>query len=150
MSPEKHFTQQEKDRMVASIQEAERNTSGEIRVHFENYCKKDVLDCAVEVFKELKMHKTSQRNGVLLYIALEDKKMAIIGDSGINEKVPDHFWDSIKNRMIEKFRQGEICEGVCEAVLAAGEQLKKYFPYQTGDINELPDELSFKTQKQES
>lgn len=150
MSPEKHFTQQEKDRMVASIQEAERNTSGEIRVHFENYCKKEVLDCAIQVFKELKMHKTAQRNGVLIYIALIDKKMAIIGDAGINEKVPENFWDRIKDRMVERFRKEEICEGVCEAVLAAGEQLKKYFPYQADDVNELSDEISFKTQKQES
>lgn len=150
MSPEKYFTQQQKDSMVASIQEAERNTSGEIRVHFENYCKKNVLDCAVQVFRELKMHKTALRNGVLIYIALKDKKMAVIGDAGIDAKVPDHFWDAIKNRMVERFRQGEICEGVCEAVLAAGEQLKKYFPRRPDDVNELPDEISFKTQKQES
>lgn len=145
MSPEKYFTQSQKDAMVTAIGQAEKNTSGEIRVHFENYCKKDVLDCAVQVFKELKMHKTTQRNGVLFYIALLDKKIAVIGDAGINAKVPDNFWDHIKNRMIERFKEGQICEGVCEAVLEAGQQLKRYFPCGVEDINELPDDLSFKS-----
>lgn len=144
LSPEKHFTSEQKDAMVAAIQEAEKNTSGEIRIHFENYCKKDVLDCAAEAFAQLKMHKTALRNGVLVYIALEDKKMAILGDAGINAKVPANFWNEIKNRMIENFRKGQICEGVCNAVREIGIQLKTYFPYQTEDINELPDEISFK------
>ena len=144
LSPEKHFTLEQKEAMVVAIQEAERNTSGEIRIHFENYCKKDVLDCAAQVFAQLKMHKTALRNGVLVYVALEDKKMAILGDAGINAKVPFDFWDEIKNRMIETFRQGLICEGVCEAVRGIGIQLKKYFPCQPGDINELSDEISFK------
>ena len=144
LSPEKHFTLEQKEAMVVAIQEAERNTSGEIRIHFENYCKKDVLDCAAQVFAQLKMHKTALRNGVLVYVALEDKKMAILGDAGIKAKVPFDFWDEIKNRMIERFRQGLICEGVCEAVRGIGIQLKKYFPCQPGDINELSDEISFK------
>lgn len=144
LSPEKHFTSAQKEAMVAAIQEAEKNTSGEIRIHFENYCKKDVLDCAAQVFAQLKMHKTALRNGVLVYVALEDKKMAILGDAGINAKVPANFWDEIKNRMIEKFRQGQICEGACEAVREIGMQLKKYFPCQAEDKNELPDEISFK------
>lgn len=144
MSPENYFTEEQKDTMVKAIQEAEKNTSGEIRIHFENHCKKDVFECAKETFALLNMHKTAQRNGVLVYIALKDKKLAIIGDQGINEKVPDHFWDDIKNRMIEKFRAGQICEGVCQAVQATGLQLKKYFPYQSDDINELPDDISFK------
>lgn len=130
--------------MVAAIQEAEKNTSGEIRVHFENHCKKEVMDCALRVFTELKMHKTALRNGVLIYIALEDKKLAILGDAGINAKVPEHYWDRIKDTMIEKFKAGQICEGVCEAVLAVGQELKAFFPYHSDDVNELPDEISFK------
>lgn len=144
MSPEKHFTPEEKERMVNAIREAEKNTSGEIRVHFENHCKKEVLDCAAQIFAELKMHKTAQRNGILIYIALEDKKVAVIGDIGINSRVPINYWEAIKDRMIVKFREGRICEGVCEAVLATGQQLKEYFPYEKGDINELPDDISFK------
>lgn len=131
--------------MVEAIKQAEKNTSGEIRIHFENHCKKEVLDRASEVFAELKMHKTEQRNGVLVYVALEDKKLAILGDAGLNIKVPENFWDEVKNNTIEKFKQGQICEGVCQAVLQAGQQLKQYFPYQKDDVNELSDEISFKS-----
>ncbi len=143
MSPEKAFTQQQKDAMVAAIKQAEKDTSGEIRVHIENRCKIDVLDRAADVFAQLKMHKTAQRNGVLVYVALLDHKSAILGDAGINAKVPANFWDSIMKNMIGKFKEGMITEGICEAVITAGEQLKTYFPYQTDDINELPDEISF-------
>lgn len=143
MSPEKYFTQEQKDAVVAAVQQAEKDTSGEIRIHVENLCKQEVLDRAAEVFAELKMHKTALRNGVLVYIALENKKLAIIGDAGINAKVPADFWDNIKNRMVEQFRAGKVCEGICEAVKGAGKQLKQYFPCQEDDVNELPDEISF-------
>ena len=144
MSPSKRFTEEQKQAMVAAIQEAEKNTSGEIRVHSENHTSKDVLDRAAQVFAELKMHKTALRNGVLIFVALDDKKLAILGDAGTNAKVPADFWDETKNHMVEQFRQGQICEGVCEAVREAGKQLKAYFPYQSDDVNELPDEISFK------
>lgn len=144
MSPSKYFTSEQKDAMVAAIQQAEKDTSGEIRIHFENHTRKAVLDRAAQVFAELKMHKTAQRNGVLVYVALEDHKLAILGDAGINAKVPADFWDEIKNRMVEKFKAGQVCEGVCEAIIAAGQQLKAFFPYQTDDVNELPDDISFK------
>ncbi len=143
MSPEKSFTKEQKEAMVAAIQQAEKDTSGEIRVHIENRSKIKVLDRAADVFAELKMHKTALRNGVLIYVALLDHQLAILGDAGINTKVPAGFWDSIKTNMVEKFKQGFITEGICEAVLAAGEQLKAYFPYQDDDVNELPDDISF-------
>ena len=143
MSPEKSFTKEQKEAMVAAIQQAEKDTSGEIRVHIENRSKIKVLDRAADVFAELKMHKTALRNGVLIYVALLDHQLAILGDAGINSKVPAGFWDSIKTNMIEKFKQGLITEGICEAVLAAGEQLKAYFPYQDDDVSELPDDISF-------
>lgn len=143
MSPEKSFTKEQKEAMVAAIQQAEKDTSGEIRVHIENRSKIKVLDRAADVFAELKMHKTALRNGVLIYVALLDHQLAILGDAGINTKVPSNFWDSIKNNMVEKFKQGLITEGICEAVIAAGEQLKTYFPYQEDDVNELPDDISF-------
>lgn len=144
MKPSKFFTPEQKEAMVRAIEEAEKATSGEIRIHIENRAKQTVLDRAAQVFAELKMHKTALRNGVLVYVALEDRQLAILGDAGINVKVPADFWDEIKNRMVEKFRKGEFCEGICEAVLAAGQELKNYFPYQTDDVNELPDEISFK------
>ncbi len=90
------------------------------------------------------MHKTALRNGVLIYVALQDHQLAILGDAGINAKVPDHFWDNIKNQMIEQFKAGKVCEGLCQAVLAVGQQLKTYFPCTENDINELPDDISFK------
>ena len=142
MKPSDFFTPAQKT--VAAIRQAEKDTSGEIRIHFENHCRKNVLDRAAQVFADLKMHKTALRNGVLIYVALEDKQLAILGDAGINAKVPDHFWDDIKNNMIEKFKSGQICEGVCEAVLTAGQQLKAFFPYQADDVNELSDDISFK------
>lgn len=129
--------------MVAAIQQAEKATSGEIRVHIENHCRKNVLDRAADVFAQLKMHKTAARNGVLVYVALEDRKLAILGDAGINAKVPANFWEGIKIRMVEQFKQGLITEGIREAVLSAGNALKTYFPYQTDDKNELPDDISF-------
>ena len=144
MKPSDFFTPAQKTAMVAAIRQAEKDTSGEIRIHFENHCRKNVLDRAAQVFADLKMHKTALRNGVLIYVALEDKQLAILGDAGINAKVPDHFWDDIKNNMIEKFKSGQICEGVCEAVLTAGQQLKVFFPYQADDVNELSDDISFK------
>ena len=143
MSPEKAFTQQQKDAMVTAIKQAEKDTSGEIRVHIENHSKIDVLDRAADVFAHLNMHKTVQRNEVLIYVALRDHKSAILGDAGINAKVPAGFWDSIMKNMIAKFKEGKITEGICEAVISAGEQLKVYFPYQADDVNELPDEISF-------
>lgn len=147
MSPEKYFTQEQRNAIVSAIQQAEKDTSGEIRIHIENHCKKEVLDRSVQVFAELKMHKTALRNGVLIYLALEDKKLAIIGDVGINTKVPTDFWDGIKNRMVEKFRIGNVCEGICDAISEAGIQLKQYFPCQQDDINELSDEISFNNEK---
>lgn len=143
MSPEKKFTEEQKAAMVAAIQQAEKATSGEIRVHIENHCRKNVLDRAADVFAQLKMHKTAAQNGVLVYVALEDRKLAILGDAGINAKVPANFWEGIKIRMVEQFKQGLITEGIREAVLSAGNALKTYFPYQTDDKNELPDDISF-------
>lgn len=147
MSPEKHFTQPQKDTIIDAVRQAEKDTSGEIRVHIENHCKKEVLDRAAEVFAELKMHKTALRNGTLIYIALDDHKLAILGDAGINAKVNGDFWDKTKELIIEKFRQGQICEGICEGVIEVGRQLKQYFPCQKDDINELPDDISFKEEK---
>ena len=143
MSPSSYFTKAQKTAIVDAIREAERDTSGEIRVHIERHAKKPVLDRAAQVFADLKMHRTALRNGILLYIALDDRKLAILGDAGINAKVTPDFWDGIKNRLIECFRAGKPCEGICEAVRSVGHQLKYYFPHHADDINELPDDISF-------
>lgn len=129
--------------IALAIKNAEIKTSGEIRVHLEANCQGNVLDRASEVFENLEMHKTKLRNGVLFYLAYEDRKFAILGDAGINSNVPENFWDQIKIKMQGKFRGGHFVEGLCEGVEMAGSQLKECFPREEGDINELPDHVTF-------
>ncbi len=130
-------------RIVATIKAAELNTSGEIRVHIESRCSEDVLDRAVYIFNYLKMDNTRARNGVLIYVAVNSRKFAIIGDAGINSKVPADFWDNIKRKMGDAFASGNYVEGLCTAIEDSGLSLKEYFPYSSDDINEQPDDISF-------
>ena len=134
---------QGQQQIVQAIKEAELDTSGEIRVHIESKCTSDPLRRAVYIFNYLKMYNTQARNGVLIYVAVESRKFAIIGDAGINNAVPDNFWDGIKQRMGEAFSAGNYVEGLSFAIREAGASLKKYFPDQTDDENEQPDEISF-------
>lgn len=143
MAASKFFTDEQKTLIVNAIQNAEKNTSGEIRVHVDKLCNEDVLDRTAWVFKTLKMHETAARNGVLIYVALKSHKLAIIGDSGINAIVPDHFWEDARNIMIEHFKRANYTEGIVRTIAKVGEQLKEHFPYQTDDINELSDDISF-------
>jgi Predicted membrane protein len=144
MKSQQLFSEKEKKAIVNAIKAAELNTSGEIRVHIEAHCKeKNVLDRAANVFTVLEMHKTELRNGVLFYLATADRKFAIIGDAGINKKVPNDFWKCIKDGMASKFRDGLFTDGLAEGILLAGEQLKTHFPRANDDVNELPDEISF-------
>jgi uncharacterized membrane protein len=139
-----NFSNQDREAIKAAIKEAELNTSGEIRVHLENHCKEaDVMDRASQVFAMLKMHQTELRNGVLVYMAVQDHKFAIIGDGGINEKVADDFWDITKEKMLAHFKAGNLVEGLKEGILCAGERLAEFFPYQKNDSNELSDDISF-------
>ena len=139
---EKLFSPEQKKEIVSAIQRAETMTSGEIQVHIENTCKGDVLDRAAEVFESLKMYQTKDRNGVLIYLAVKDQKFAILGDAGINSKVPNGFWEDTKNLMQSHFKKGEFTSGIVAGVLQAGEQLKSHFPWQSDDVNELPNEIS--------
>jgi len=137
------FSSKDQELITSAIQSAENETSGEIRVHLEKSCIGNVLDRAAQVFENLAMHKTKLRNGVLFYLAYEDRKFAILGDAGINSTVPENFWDDIKIRMQSRFRSGHFVEGLCEGVELAGNQLKSNFPRENDDINELPDKISF-------
>lgn len=137
------LTDQEQEKIKQAIEWAEKATSGEIRVCIEKKCDKDAYERAIQCFFDLKMELTALRNGVLVYVALADKKFAIIGDSGINQAVPNDFWDSTKKLMIEQFKKNEIVEGITVGIIEAGKQLKKYFPHQADDINELPDDIVF-------
>jgi len=139
------FSKEEKDAIHKAILNAELDTSGEIRVHIESKCKGDVLDRAAYLFEKLGMHKTELRNGVLIYLAVELRQFAIIGDQGINATVPENFWDNIKTKMAEHFANGDFIEGLAIGIAMTGKQLKKHFPHQVNDINELPDEISFGT-----
>ncbi len=143
MKASKLLSEEDKKLITDSIREAEKNTSGEIRVHIEARCPGDVMDRAAYIFEKLKMHKTVLRNGVLFYIATKDRKSAILGDAGINMKTAEDFWDSTKSRMLDKFAEGDIAGGLADAIKTAGHQLKKHFPYEDDDINELPDDISF-------
>ncbi len=137
------FTQEDKDRIRAAILRAELDTSGEIRVHIENHCKGEVLDRAAFLFDYLKINETKQHNGVLIYLAVKDRRFAILGDSGINEVVEENFWEGIKQMMAEHFKLGDFTTGLEHGIGRAGLKLKKHFPYHHGDINELSDEISF-------
>jgi uncharacterized membrane protein len=143
MKAKTFFTAEQQASIVSAIAEAEKNTSGEIRVHLENKCSADVLDRAAQVFAKLHMHKTKERNGVLFYLATEDHKFAILGDAGVNAKTGPDFWDTIKAGMAEDFSKGNFTEGLVNGIIKAGEQLKVHFPYQSDDVNELPNEISF-------
>lgn len=143
MGVQKYFSEQDKLTITNAIRAAETNTSGEIRVHIENRCAGEVLDRAAYIFGKLEMHKTVLRNGVLFYLAVEDRKFAILGDGGINEKVPEDFWESTKDVVISNLKDGKYAEALADGIIKAGEQLKKHFPYQSDDVNELSDEISF-------
>ena len=137
------FTKEQKEDIKQVILNAELDTSGEIRVHIENTCEGDVLDRAAYIFQKLKIHKTELRNGVLFYLALKNRKFSVIGDEGINKVVPDDFWEELRNKMLNYFRDGQFTEGLMEGMITIGKYLKKQFPYQTNDVNELSDEISF-------
>jgi uncharacterized membrane protein len=143
MKASSFFTKEQQEIILESVKVAEKETSGEIRVHIETSCPEDVLDRAAWVFGKLGMNKTALRNGVLFYLAVADKKFAIIGDAGINTKVPAGFWDEIRELLRNDFREGKFTEGLSSGILMAGEQLKAHFPYSKDDVNELPDEISF-------
>jgi uncharacterized membrane protein len=142
-STARFLTKEDEKAVIAAIEEAELNSSGEIRVHIEEHCKIDPLDRAAFIFAKLKMHQTKLRNGVLFYVAHEDHKLAILGDAGINSVVPETFWNDIKDKMVSLFAENRYVEGICEGVRMAGEKLKTFFPYDQTDKNELPNEISY-------
>lgn len=138
------LTAEQQQQIIDAIKKAELATSGEIRVHMEGPCPKgDPVARAVEVFEHLGMHKTRDQNGVLFYVALDDRKFAVIGDKGIDQRVPAHFWEDIKDTLRQQFALGQYAEGLSLGIVRAGEQLQTYFPRLTDDTNELSDDISF-------
>ena len=139
---EDFLTQEEELEIVEAIRVAEKNTSGEIRVHLEKTTELDPYDRALEVFNELKMDETQLKNGVLIYLAVADKTFVICGDQGINDIVANDFWGSTKDIMVAHFKNGNFKQGLIDGILRAGEELKKHFPWSEDDTNELSNEIS--------
>jgi uncharacterized membrane protein len=139
---ETFLSKEDEQEIVQAIVSAEKNTSGEVRVHIEKHSNKTPLERAQEVFFELHMNETKDRNGVLFYVCVTDKKFAIIGDEGIDKVVESDFWDCTKDIVISNFKEANFKNGLVEGILRAGERLKKYFPYQSDDVNELSNEIS--------
>lgn len=139
---EEFLSKDEEAEIVEAIRLSEKNTSGEIRVHIEKESSIAPIDRAVEVFDMLKMENTKDRNGVLIYIAVKSKQFAIYGDKGINDKVADDFWNCTKDIMQNHFKNGKNKQALVDGIINAGEQLKKHFPYQDDDTDELSNEIS--------
>ena len=137
------FSETEQQDIIDAIKQAELNTSGEIRVHIEPTCENDAYDRAKTVFESLGMHATERKNAVLFYVAYNSKKFAIIGDSGIHEKVTQSFWDEEKEILLKHFKEDKYAIGLSNAIQDAGAKLKQYFPYASNDTNELSNDISF-------
>ncbi|TDD78771.1 TPM domain-containing protein [Flavobacterium caseinilyticum] len=139
---EEFLTKAEEQEIVEAIRMAEKNTSGEIRVHIEKTTSMDAYDRAMEVFHELKMDETELKNGVLIYLAVEDRHFVICGDKGINDVVQHDFWNCTRDIMVTEFKKGDYKQGLIDGIARAGEQLHHYFPWKHGDTDELSNEIS--------
>lgn len=139
------FSEEEKKQLVAAIQKAETRTSGEVRIFVESRCRfVDPVDRAKELFLQLKMNQTRERNGTLIYIAFDDHQLAILGDEGIHQKVGYEYWRKEVNTMIQEFKSEHVVDGICQVVTDIGEALQQFFPYdKETDKNELPDDIVF-------
>lgn len=137
------LTRKQEKKIIKAIREAERNTSGEIRVHIDADSSLNHFETAVSVFNSLGMNGTKDRNGVLFHVSPKDHNFTIIGDIGIDKITPDGFWDEIKKKVTKKFKKGEFAEGLTKGIKMTGKALQKHFPYKDDDINELPDEISW-------
>ena len=139
---ENFLSNSEEEAIINSIREAEKNTSGEIRVHIEQNCKGDVYEHAMEVFHYLKMDNTKEQNGVLIYVAVDKRTFVIYGDKGINDAVSTNFWNTTRDTIAFHFKNGEFSQGLIEGITKAGEELSKHFPWLHGDANELDNSIS--------
>ena len=141
--PSTSFSEADRHRIMDAVKKAEQQTTGEIRICIEDACPLDVLDRSAFIFKKLDIHRTRERNGVLIYLSLKDHKYAIIGDAGIHHHVRQSFWDQVGSEMVVLFREGKLADGIIHAVSRAGEKLSGFFPGRHDDSNELPDEIYF-------
>jgi uncharacterized membrane protein len=144
MNVKEFFTREQMEHVKASIVKAEQNTTGEIRLHVEAKCEGDPLERATKLFHRLHMHKTKYHNAVLFYLAVDHKKLAIVGDEGIHKEVSEEFWHKVKDHIIDKFKHGQFTEGLCEGIDMTGDELRKHFPDKNNEnLNQLSDDISF-------
>jgi uncharacterized membrane protein len=140
----KFFSPEEQRLIVSAIQNAERCTSGEVRVYIESRCSyMDALDRAIEIFAQMGMQATEERNGVLVYVAIKDQQLAVFGDEGIHRKVGNEYWDTEVKKMIMDFNRDNYAKGIAGCVEDIGQALQQFFPYSDKDKNELSDEITF-------
>ena len=139
------FTEEEKLQIIEAVRNAEKRTSGEVRVFVESRCSyMDAIDRAKEIFVELRMNETADKNAVLVYVALKDKQLAVFGDEGIHAKLGNDYWNAEVKKMISKFNKENYADGIKEVVTDIGEALIQHFPYNNDtDKNELPDDIVF-------
>ncbi len=147
MTASDRFTESDRQNILKAIQEAEKSTSGEIRLFIEEDCGPNVLDRAAFIFHEIGMDQTKERNGVLFYLATDSRQFAILGDKGINSKVEKDFWHDIKHEMQNYFTEGNFEKGLTRGIHMSGEALKRHFPYSKNDKNELSDDIIFGKKK---
>ncbi|HZN56036.1 MAG TPA: TPM domain-containing protein [Candidatus Polarisedimenticolaceae bacterium] len=138
----KLLDEEDESRVLAAIRSAEQRTSGEIRVHVERRCEVDAMEAGRRWFSRLGMDATADRNGILFYVAVDDRRFAIVGDTGIHAKVGEAFWNALRDAMAEEFAKGNPVAGLVRAIGEAGERLAEHFPRSAGDRNELSDEIS--------
>lgn len=143
MSSDLYLTEEQEKHIIDAIAEAELQTSGEIRIHIEAKCNRDPLERAARIFHELGMDQTELQNGVLIYIASEDHKVAVYAGKGINNQVEEGFWSGVLNLILEDFKNDDFEQGIAKAVVRVGDKLKELYPYRKDDINELSDDISY-------
>ncbi len=139
---EDFITADQEQQIITAIRNAEKATSGEIRIHIENHTSLDVLDRAKEIFYWLQMNNTTECNGVLIYVAVKDHRFAIFGDQGIHNAVTDNFWEITRDSILKQFKTGNFAQGLVDGILTIGEQLQHYFPKNANDSNELANDIS--------
>lgn len=139
------FTTEEKAQLVDAINKAEKRTSGEVRLFVESHCRYvDPMDRARELFIQLSMDKTADRNASLIYVAVKDRQTAILGDIGLHQKVGQKYWEDEVKKMLASFKGKHLVEGLCHCIEDIGEALHSFFPYDRDtDKNELPDDIVF-------
>jgi len=140
--PTNFFSKEEQEKLVAAIRDAEQNSSGEIRIHVLRGCDGQLFEKGKEIFERLGMTRTRERNGILFLLELKNRRFAILGDKGIHEKVPPDFWEEIRGKLWEHFREGRFVEGLCAGIERCGEKLRAFFPHRPDDKNEVSDEIT--------